>query len=82
MMSGKVSDLAPSLRCRQAQPVGRWPRPGLAKQSSLGLHVHGEFAAMICQRCGAMMRLLNRGRARLQLYWCPACQRFQEMRRD
>jgi hypothetical protein len=37
---------------------------------------------MICHRCGALMRLLNRGRARVQVYWCPVCQRFQETRRD
>jgi hypothetical protein len=33
---------------------------------------------MLCQRCGAMMRLLNRGRSRLLVYWCPTCQRFEE----
>jgi hypothetical protein len=35
---------------------------------------------MICRRCGAMMRLLNRNRARVQVFWCPMCQRFQETR--
>jgi hypothetical protein len=35
---------------------------------------------MICLKCGAMMRLLNRNRARVQLYFCPGCQRFQESR--
>jgi transposase len=35
---------------------------------------------MICQRCGAMMRLLNRSRSRVKVYWCSACQRFQETR--
>ena len=51
-----------------------------AEHATLGLY-HEEVMAVICLRCGAMMRLLNRSRTRVQLYWCPGCQRFQETQR-
>jgi formamidopyrimidine-DNA glycosylase len=36
---------------------------------------------MLCRRCGGQMRLFNQARALLLLYWCPTCQRFEELRR-
>jgi hypothetical protein len=33
---------------------------------------------MTCTHCGVPMKLVNNLRARLLLYWCPACQRFAE----
>lgn len=37
--------------------------------------------SMVCQQCSAPMRLINGIAARLQLFWCPGCQRFAEIPR-
>lgn len=36
---------------------------------------------VMCQHCGAQMKLINSAQARLLLYWCPNCQRFAEVHR-
>jgi hypothetical protein len=36
---------------------------------------------MHCDRCGNRMRLLNRPRGRLLIYFCAVCARFAEVAR-
>jgi DNA-directed RNA polymerase subunit RPC12/RpoP len=36
---------------------------------------------MVCVRCGTLMRLLNKTKGRLRVFFCPECSRFAEAER-